>query len=118
MAEKLRAIGLGEVEATRLSQAGTLIDVRTDTVLCRKGERGTEGLVIVEGSAVVKLDDREVTLGPGAVIGEMATLDPFARRNATVTTTAPTGVLVYDVRTCRFLAISELRGVLVSDRAA
>jgi len=59
-----------------------------------------------------------VRVGPGAVIGETATLDPFARRNATVTTTRPCRALVYDVRTFRSLAATGLRDVLVPDRAA
>ena len=43
------------------------------------------------------------------MIGELATLDPFARRNATVRTTKPSLVLVYDVRTFRSLAATAQR---------
>src|SRR5689334_21680672 len=77
-----------------------------------KGERGEEAFLLLEGAATVDLGDTEVTVGPGAVIGELATLDPMARRNADVVTTEPSLVLVYDVQTFRGLAASDLHDVL------
>lgn len=117
LARKLRALGLPEPAARRLALAGTPIDVPAGTALVTKGERGAEAFLLVEGEAVVELDDQQVVDGPGAVIGELAVLDSSARRNATVRTTAPSLVLVYDVQTFRSLAATdELRAILVPPR--
>ena len=72
----------------------TLIDVPAGRVLCHQGERGDQGFVIVDGTAVVTVDgDPVAMLGPGEVFGEMALLDG-GPRIATVTTTTPTRLLV------------------------
>ena len=64
------------------------------TKLTRQGQRGREFMVIVEGSAeVVKNGRRVARLGPGDFLGEIALLCG-APRNATVTTTSPTRLLV------------------------
>jgi CRP-like cAMP-binding protein len=64
------------------------------TKLTKQGQRGREFVVIVEGSAeVVKNSRRVARLGPGDFLGEIALLCG-APRNATVTTTSPTRLLV------------------------
>ena len=64
------------------------------TKLTRQGQRGREFIVIVEGSAEVTKNGRRVArLGPGDFLGEIALLCG-APRNATVTTTSPTRLLV------------------------
>ena len=114
----LRSLGFSESAARRLARAGTPIDLPAGTPLTVKGERGEEAFVLVEGEAVVDLGTRQVPIGPGAVVGELAALDPFARRNATVRTTTPALVLVYDVKTFRSLAAGDLREVLAPERDA
>ena len=118
LTRRLRALGLPEPAARRLALAGTPIDLPAGTDLCRKGDRGTEAFLLVEGRATVQLDeDHEVVVGPGAVIGELAVLDVTARRNATVRTTDPALVLVYDVQTFRSLAATDsLHEILVPTR--
>ena len=115
---QLRSLGMPLSAARRLSQAGTPIDLPAGATLCTKGDVGQEAFLILEGEATVDLGDRVVQVGPGDVVGEMATLDPFARRNATVHADGPCLVLVYDVRTFRSLASTDLRDVLVPDRRA
>lgn len=115
---QLRSLGLSPSAARRLSQAGTPVDLPAGATLCTKGELGQEAFLILEGDATVDLDDRVIQVGPGSIVGELATLDPFARRNATVHADGPCLVLVYDVRTFRSLASTDLREVLVPDRAA
>ena len=62
--------------------------------LCGQGATGYSFFVLTEGSAVVTADDRRLgDLGPGDYFGEIAILDG-GRRSATVTTTAPTKLLV------------------------
>ncbi len=98
---------------------GTVVDLRPDTVLCRQGERGTQAFLLIDGQAEVRTDDAVIEVGPGDVVGEIATLDPTKTRNATVTTTGPTRVLVFDVGTYRYLADqANLRARLAPDRAA
>lgn len=118
MARTLRTLGFSESEARRLARAGTPIDLAAGTALCTKGERGEEAFLLLEGSAVVDLGETEITVGPGSVIGELAALDPFARRNADVVTAEDSLVLVYDVQTFRGLAATDLHDVLAPERVA
>jgi CRP-like cAMP-binding protein len=114
----LRNLGLSNADATRLAHMGTLVELAAGTRMVTEGKRGLEAFLLIEGEAVVDRDGKEFRVGPGDVVGETATLDPFARRNATVTTATDVLALVYDVRTFRSLAATDLRDVLVPDRAA
>jgi len=68
------------------------VDAGTD--LIREGETGREFYIIVEGKASLSRGGRELTvLGPGSYFGELALLDG-QKRDATVTTTTPTELLV------------------------
>ena len=116
MARTLRTLGFADSVARRLAMAGTPIDLDEGVALTTKGERGDEAFLLLEGEAVVDLGGSEVVVGPGAVIGEIAALDPHARRNATVRTSERSLVLVYDVQTFRALAASDLHDVLVPER--
>jgi CRP-like cAMP-binding protein len=118
MTTSLRSLGFSDSAARRLAQAGTPIDLDEGIPLTIKGERGDEAFLLVEGEAIVDLDTHQLRVGPGAVIGEQAALDPFARRNATVRTATRVLVLVYDVQTFRSLAATDLRSVLVPARVA
>jgi CRP-like cAMP-binding protein len=116
---QLQGLGISDEAAKRLVAAGTPLVVPGGVDLTVEGTRGEEAFVIVEGHAVVKLGKgRTVRVGPGDVVGEIAALDPLVRRTATVTTEGDTTVLVYDVRSFRSLADSELRDLLVPDRDA
>lgn len=118
MTRTLRSLGFADSAARRLAMAGTPIDIDEGVALTTKGERGEEAFLLLEGEAVVDLGTTEVVVGPGAVIGELAALDPHARRNATVRTSERSLVLVYDVQTFRALAATDLHDVLVPERTA
>jgi CRP-like cAMP-binding protein len=69
-------------------------DVSPGVKLTGEGASGYSFYVLRDGAATVSIDGREVrTLGPGDFFGELALLGD-GRRTATVTTAAPSRVLV------------------------
>ncbi len=98
---------LGLPGADRLAGAGTPLDLPAGTTLAREGERGTQAFLLLEGTAQVLTADGVITVGPGSVVGERATLDHRCTRNATVVAETDVSVLVYDPRTYRALAHSD-----------
>ena len=116
---RLEQLGFARHAATQLSQQGAVLDLSPGVVLCRAGERGTQAFVLVGGNAEVQTSDGVFEVGAGDVVGELATLDPHRLRNATVTTTTPVRLLVFDVATFRVLADqADLRERLAPDRLA
>jgi CRP-like cAMP-binding protein len=119
VAHRLEALGYPREAARRLSTEGALLGLDAGSVLCTIGERGTQAFLLLDGAVDVQLPDGTVQVGPGEVIGELATLDHRRRRNATVTAHGPIEVLVYDVATYRALAqVEDLRGRLAPERVA
>ena len=85
-----------ELEA--IAKLATLIDVPAGKVLTTQGEQGQEFFVVVNGCAETTRNNVAIgTLGPGSFFGEMSLLERLPRV-ATVTTTAPTSVLVLTAR--------------------
>jgi CRP-like cAMP-binding protein len=80
---------LGEI-----ANIGTLIDLPTGKRLIGEGAVGREFMLIVDGAVEVRRKGRKINeLGPGEFIGEMALISG-APRNATVTTTRDSSLLV------------------------
>lgn len=102
--EILEGLDLPHDVATRLASTGTLVRLPAGTTLCTEGERGLQAFVILDGEAQVRARDGVVMIGPGSVVGELATLDRTRTRNATVIATDDVEALVYDVRTFADLA--------------
>lgn len=82
--------GLSQRQLKRLARDFTERDVKPGTRLMREGEMsGISFFVIVEGTATVSLDGREVRqLGPGDHFGELALISKRVR-SATVTADGP-----------------------------
>lgn len=70
------------------------LDLPAGRVLMREGERGSEFFVLLEGSADVHRNGRRINqLGKGDFFGEIALVSRSVR-TASVTTSAPSRVLV------------------------
>src|SRR5436190_21593235 len=75
-----------------------LIDMPAGKLLVREGTLGRDFMVIVEGAVDVSRQGHKINaLGPGDFIGEMALISG-APRNATVTTTRNSSLLVVTER--------------------
>jgi CRP-like cAMP-binding protein len=85
---------LSETELAEVAGWFEVKDVRAGVRLVGEGTTGHSFFLIQDGEVSVSADGAEVaTLGSGDFFGELALLEG-GRRTATVTTTAPTRVLV------------------------
>ena len=105
--ELLRRVPLfAQCSAKQLGRIAGVADELTlpaGRTLAKEGASGREFVVIVEGAAEVKRDGRRLnTLRSGDFLGEIALLADRPR-TATVTTTAPSRVLVLTARDFRAL---------------
>jgi CRP-like cAMP-binding protein len=94
----LRSIALFESLSPQaravIAQHADELDISEGTELARQGEFAYEFFVIEDGSAEVLRDgERIAELGPGDFLGEMGIVGKVVR-NATVTTTSPSRVIV------------------------
>jgi CRP-like cAMP-binding protein len=105
---RLRSLALfeslgGDARRT-VAQHADELDVDEGTELARQGEWAYEFFVIEDGSAEVLRDgDRIAELGPGDFLGEMGIVNQ-AVRNATVTTTSPSRVIVMTAQAFRSMS--------------
>jgi CRP-like cAMP-binding protein len=79
----------------RIDRMVTTVDIPAGRVLCRTGEIGRECFIVLDGHLDVALANRHVTVGPGAVVGEIALLTPGGHRTATVTALTDATVLAF-----------------------
>jgi CRP/FNR family transcriptional regulator, cyclic AMP receptor protein len=85
---------LSKKELEAVARQADEVDVTAGKVLARQGDLGDTFFVIESGAAEVTRDGEHVAdLGPGDFFGEVALLEAD-RRNATVTATAPTELIV------------------------
>jgi CRP-like cAMP-binding protein len=90
-----------------VAQHADEIDAPEGTQLVRQGEFAYEFFVIAQGSAAVERDgERIADLGPGDFLGEMGIVSK-ATRNATVTTTADSRVIVMTEQAFRSMSHSS-----------
>jgi CRP-like cAMP-binding protein len=85
---------IGDAELAEIAAWFELKDVGSGVRLVGEGTTGSTFFVLVEGSASVSSGGQQIaSLGPNEFFGEIALLQQ-GRRSATVTTTAPSRVLV------------------------
>ena len=81
---------LSPEQVHHLARTATRAHEPKGMVFSKQGERGDEITVLLEGSVEVRQDDAVFArLGPGDHFGEIALLDPTARRSATVVAVTP-----------------------------
>jgi CRP-like cAMP-binding protein len=81
--------GLSKKELASLAQVTDDLQVEAGTVMCREGSLGREFFVVVEGTAEVTKDGKQVAMrGGGDFFGEIALLTTTTR-TATVTAKTP-----------------------------
>jgi CRP-like cAMP-binding protein len=95
--------GLSRRSLVRIDQVSDVRTAHDGETLVEQGETGTEMMVVLSGTAVVRRGNRKVSeLGIGESFGEMALLDRQTR-SATVTAAGPVEFLVIDGRAFRKL---------------
>jgi CRP/FNR family cyclic AMP-dependent transcriptional regulator len=95
--------GCSKRELGEIAGIADELGIDEGTELTREGATGQEFFVLIDGSADVRRKGRKInTLGAGDFLGEIA-LITGAPRTATVTTTAPSRMLVVTARDFRSL---------------
>jgi len=85
-------------DLAKIARLSDEIEVESGRQLMTEGDAGHEAFVVVEGSATIRQGGVDVvTIGPGAVFGEMALIDRVPR-NASVTAATPMRLLVIGQR--------------------
>ena len=80
-------------ELETLDRLATTIQIDAGEEIMRAQQFGRECFVVIDGEFRIDLGDSEVTVGPGAVIGELALLT-MKPRTASVTATVDSSVYV------------------------
>jgi CRP-like cAMP-binding protein len=88
-----------KTDLTKIAALADELEVPEGKVLMTQGDRAHECFVILAGKAKVSIrGKRSTTLGAGDCVGELALLDPGARRSATVTAQTDLDLLVLGAR--------------------
>jgi len=104
--------GLNKKQLQLIAKSSDEVSLAAGDVLVDQGQTGREAFLLLAGQVTVKRNGRKVaTLGPGAIVGELALLD-HGPRTATVTADTDISVLVVDRR--NFLEIVESSHTLTS----
>lgn len=77
-------VGQDRALAGRLAELGRCVDFAPGTVLCEQDDQTDAVFLIISGTVAVKVNGHRVIVrGKGETIGELAAIDPSARRSAT-----------------------------------
>ena len=121
--EALRSVSLfrdlRQRDLEQVAQLADEVDLPAGHVLMRQGDNGSQMFIISSGEALVERNGRELaTLGPGAVLGEMAIVAE-GPRVATATLTKPAHLFVLGHREFHSLmhSIPEVRDCVLNEVA-
>jgi CRP-like cAMP-binding protein len=111
--ETLKTVSLFEgLDDKQLARVANQMKERTfaeGSTVTSEGETGAGFFVIGEGTASVSVEgEQRASLGPGDYFGEIALIDPEARRTATLT--AETDMVCYGLTVWEFRPIVEHDG--------
>ncbi len=88
---------MGEDELAKLAALGEPVDAEPGAILIDQGDVGLECFLVLEGEAGIFASGHHVaTIGPGAVVGEMALIG-HKPRNATVTAQTAMRLLSFNI---------------------
>ena len=88
---------MSESELARVAALGEPVDAEAGAVLIDQGDVGVECFLVLEGEAGIFTGGHHVaTIGPGAVVGEMALIG-HKPRNATVTAQSRMRLLAFNI---------------------
>jgi len=88
---------MSEPELARLAALGEPVDAEAGAVLIDQGDVGLECFLVLDGEAGIFASGHHVaTIGPGAIVGEMALIG-HKPRNATVTAHTPMRLLAFNI---------------------
>ena len=85
----------GARDLRRIEHLATAVTVPAGRVLAHHGEVGRECFIVLDGEIDVDVNGRLHTLGPGALLGEVALLAPGGRRTATITALTDVTLFVF-----------------------
>jgi CRP/FNR family transcriptional regulator, cyclic AMP receptor protein len=89
----------------KIAKAGDEVSMPAGSLIVDQGQTGREAFVVLEGTVLVKRNNKKVTtLGSGSVIGELSLLD-LGPRTATVTCETDCKLLLLSQR--HFLAVVD-----------
>jgi CRP/FNR family cyclic AMP-dependent transcriptional regulator len=89
----------------KIAKAGDEVSMQAGTLIVDQGQTGREAFVVLEGTVVVKRNNKKVaTLGVGTVVGELSLLD-HGPRTATVSCETDCKLLLLSQR--HFLAVVD-----------
>lgn len=89
----------------KIARAGDEVVMPAGSVIVDQGQTGREAFVILEGTALVKRNNKKVAqLGSGAVLGELSLLDHGPR---TATVVAETDVTLLVIGQRQFLGVID-----------
>jgi CRP/FNR family cyclic AMP-dependent transcriptional regulator len=94
---------MSEAELVRVAALGEPVDAEPGAVLIDQGDVGVECFLVLEGEAGIFTGGQHVaTIGPSAVVGEMALIG-HKPRNATVTAQTPMRLLAFNISSFKTL---------------
>ena len=97
--------GCSQRDLEKIAKAGDEVSMPAGTYVVDQGQTGREAFVVLEGTVVVKRNNKKVaTLGPGTVVGELSLLD-HGPRTATVVCETDCKLLLLSQR--HFMAVVD-----------